>query len=275
MEENLIDTQEQQGITCLNCGATCHDKFCPHCGQRTDTTRLRNLNSIYQSAGDVFRFNGPLTHTIKDVLLHPDTIVADYIRGHRVSYTAPFVFIITTIIYLSFIYLLCDAAFGTSLVANNHTNFVSGAKGFESHDTLAAFLDWLANNDIVTVLALAVPTFFATRLVYRKHGASRFNVAEYVVAAVYLYAGSLIIDAVSSPLLALISSDGDDWSFIFFYTYTIYASYRITRRAFPIKKRSKRIKKFIKWYITVNVFSGICFFAIFAISCLAYILFLK
>jgi hypothetical protein len=84
-----------QSTHCLNCGTaiTAGQKFCPHCGQKTDTGRL----SFYQLLRDFFVFitraDRGIWNLLKGLAIRPGRTAAEYVEGKRKTYFNPFAFL--------------------------------------------------------------------------------------------------------------------------------------------------------------------------------------
>ena len=79
-------------LRCLNCELAISRaaRFCPHCSQRTDTTRLSFADmarDLLHSFVNVER--GPLVFA-RALLLQPGTIAREYVQGRRRRYYGPF-----------------------------------------------------------------------------------------------------------------------------------------------------------------------------------------
>lgn len=94
-----------QGSHCLNCGTTLtsEQKFCPACGQKSDTKRI----SFPQLLRDLLLF---ITHAetgilnlIKGLAIHPGRTAAEYADGKRKTYFNPFTFLALCIALMVFI----------------------------------------------------------------------------------------------------------------------------------------------------------------------------
>jgi len=79
----------KMSTTCLNCGATVYENFCPRCGQKADVKKL-TWNSFIE---EVFHF---FTHiekgflkTTGQLIIHPGKLCKDYLDGKRKAYHKP------------------------------------------------------------------------------------------------------------------------------------------------------------------------------------------
>lgn len=95
MEEN------NTSIQCKNCGTTIHEKFCTHCGQKTNVKRITIRDTLNDFSDTVFSVDAPLFYTIKMLCLHPGTMLREFLAGKRKRYYKPVAFfVLMTIIYL-------------------------------------------------------------------------------------------------------------------------------------------------------------------------------
>ncbi|MCS3869989.1 hypothetical protein J3D55_002905 [Chryseobacterium ginsenosidimutans] len=73
--------------SCLNCGHSISDEFCPHCGQKADTARITPHSLIKNDIlGSIWHVETRFFQTLKDILFRPGTTATDYISGKRIRY---------------------------------------------------------------------------------------------------------------------------------------------------------------------------------------------
>lgn len=247
-------TNEKKLVKCLNCGTMSDDKFCPHCGQPTATSRLKNISGLFRSFCDVVRLSGPLFHTLYSVFAHPQELIARYIKGHRVCYTAPFVFLVTSIVYSSTVKILTREFFGLNDASAND-DFT-----LESMSTVVNdFLNWFFDNTVIMTILLAIPCIFATRIIYKKHYAARFNTVEYVVATAYISAGSEFVTAFLHPFVAPFFSDPEPIFNVSSFAYVFYACFLVARKAFPQKNEFYNVLRFFVWLLFIFILTFVYF----------------
>lgn len=75
---------------CQNCGADAPAKFCPECGQSTDTTLPTLWGFLQEAVGAFFSYDHKLWATLRALLFRPGQLTVDYVGGKRVRYLAPF-----------------------------------------------------------------------------------------------------------------------------------------------------------------------------------------
>jgi hypothetical protein len=73
--------------TCLNCNELVTKKFCPNCGQKTDTHRITFKHFItHDLLHGVWHIEKGILFTLKEALLRPGKAALDYISGKRIKY---------------------------------------------------------------------------------------------------------------------------------------------------------------------------------------------
>lgn len=72
---------------CLNCNEPVTKKFCPNCGQKTDTHRITFRHFIVHDVlHGVWHFEKGIFFTLKEALVRPGQAALGYIGGKRVRY---------------------------------------------------------------------------------------------------------------------------------------------------------------------------------------------
>jgi hypothetical protein len=91
-------------ITCLNCGTIFADKYCPHCGQKSEVKKL-SWHSLWE---EIFHF---FTHiekgflrTSKQLIICPHKVCKEYLDGKRKQYYKPVSFLLVWITIFTLIY---------------------------------------------------------------------------------------------------------------------------------------------------------------------------
>lgn len=83
---------------CLNCEKEVTDKYCPGCGQKTDTHRISFKNFIlHDILHGTFHIEKGILFTAKEALLRPGKAALDYIEGKRIKYYNVFYLVLITI----------------------------------------------------------------------------------------------------------------------------------------------------------------------------------
>lgn len=85
--------------TCLNCGHTVEERFCPHCGQENTETKQPFHYLFTHFIEDFTHYDGQFWKTIKYLLFRPGKLTKEYLAGKRQTYVAP----VKLYIFVSFI----------------------------------------------------------------------------------------------------------------------------------------------------------------------------
>ncbi|WP_298393559.1 DUF3667 domain-containing protein [Flavobacterium sp.] len=73
--------------SCLNCEEPISKKFCPNCGQKTDTHRITLKHFIlHDILHGIWHFERGIFFTLKEAIIRPGQASIDYIQGKRIKY---------------------------------------------------------------------------------------------------------------------------------------------------------------------------------------------
>ena len=113
---------------------------------------------------------------------------------------------------------------------------------------LLAVTDFIMDSMVVRNLTIYIPALLAIPIVYRKAGATKYNLAEYFAAMIYMTSSILLFGIVTSPM-ALISES--------FYSgleicYSLLICSMSMYEAFPVEGMKKRVSYFCL-YLFVSV----------------------
>lgn len=102
--------------SCLNCGTALTDRFCPHCGQKAQPTRLPLREVLGEASSTFLNLDGLFWRTLTTLFAQPGRVTRDYNAGKRAAYLPPLrVYLSISVIY--FVTL--------SLVGGNRVLFVN------------------------------------------------------------------------------------------------------------------------------------------------------
>ncbi|MCF3650029.1 DUF3667 domain-containing protein [Synoicihabitans lomoniglobus] len=164
----MTNAPEPHPASCLNCGTPVTDKFCPHCGQKTQPTRLPLRMFLGEAIATFLNLDGLWWRTLRDLFRHPGKLTRDYNDGKRAAYVPP----LRLYLSISVIYF-----FTVSLIGQNRVMFISF--GVDDGNTGAVF------GLVQYLMFFLVPAFAAIlHLLHRKRNG--FYV-EYLVMAVHLH----------------------------------------------------------------------------------------
>lgn len=233
LEDNYTGSAEEEVMTeevkvkyCLNCGTEVNDNFCPHCGQSTATpARLKMKNfgkSVLMSFG---RLTPGFLNTARGLMLHPWDVIRDHIRGRQIPYSPPITMIIQIFLYATIIFTAFDTILGTDL------SMEESLFGYNGDNPILKMMD---TSIVFQTFFVGIPLCFGVYLAYYRHGAKKFNFAEYLAAFVYLFSAISLWDMVLS-VLNMIPGIGFDLNNLIFLIIA-YFGVVILLKAFPQKR---------------------------------------
>ena len=128
--------------TCLNCGHTVEEIFCPHCGQENTETRQPFYFLFTHFIEDFTHYDGQFWKTIKYLLVRPGKLTKEYILGKRQIYVAP----VKLYIFISFITFLLPGIIPQTTQAEAGENTSQA----EQREATKKVLDELQEERIIT-----------------------------------------------------------------------------------------------------------------------------
>ena len=220
-------SQEEEKVKyCLNCGTVVNDNFCPHCGQSTSTPpklKMKNFGKgVLMSFG---RLTPGFLNTAKGLMIHPWTVIRDHIHGRHIPYSPPITMLIQIFLYVTIIFTGIDAIFGTELHEDDSLFGYKGDNGV---------LKMIDSSIVFATLLIGIPVCFGVYLAYYRHGARKFNFAEYLAGFVYLFAAISLWDSVFMLLSLIPNFDFDTSSLTFVIVF--FFSIVTLLKAFPQKR---------------------------------------
>jgi hypothetical protein len=258
--EEAIMTEEPK--RCINCGTELTDNFCPHCGQKADVARLTTKGFLKRGIQDFCKLNSGFIFTAWKLVTQPWNVIRDFIHGRRVNYTTPVTMLITLMLYMG----LLQLALGTSGDMGFNADFQvrEDTSAFTRHAVNG--IKYLFESSLFWIFFTSFPATIATYLTYRKHGGKRYNTAEYLAAAIYVFCAMIIIQIIFTPL-GLISEQLEHYTNLILEGVLVLVT---LYKAFNIPKRSTRILRMI--LCVLNIFIFIALFAIILIAIIGAIL---
>ncbi len=108
----------EKSETCLNCEAPLSgENFCSNCGQKNDASKLTLKHVLSESVSNLFAFDGRFFYTLRNLLLRPGKVPAQYVEGKRMRFMNPVrIYFLTSVILLGIIQIKDGA---TSMVDIN------------------------------------------------------------------------------------------------------------------------------------------------------------
>ena len=216
---------------CLNCGTEINDNFCPHCGQSAATPsklKMKNFGKgVLMSFG---RLTPGFFNTAKGLMLQPWNVIRDHIHGKHIPYSPPITMLIQIFLYATIIFTGIDAILGTDLHAEE------SLFEYKGDNPVIKMID---QSVVCATLFIGIPVCFGVYLAYYRHGAKKYNFAEYLAAFVYLFAAINLWDSLFTLLNIIpdINFDPSDLTLIV----VIFFSIVTLLKAFPQKSWWKSV----------------------------------
>ncbi|MCG2612139.1 DUF3667 domain-containing protein [Flavobacterium sp. SM15] len=138
MSKNTLRTDK----TCLNCGTTVEERYCPQCGQENTETRKSFHYLFTHFLEDLIHYDSGFWKTMKYLLLYPAKLTREYLSGRRQSYVVPvklYIFISFITFFLSGFVLNTDDIVGEnkdSLIKVNRQTDNRNIKLYRTKDTI-------------------------------------------------------------------------------------------------------------------------------------------
>lgn len=230
---------------CLNCGEPLVDggRFCHCCGQQTAAERLTARNFAVSLFAGLTRINRGVLFTCCNLLIRPWRVIADYIRGRRVRYTTP----VQLLLVLSFLTVVVGGV--VDIAETDQVNEVADV--FVGNGVVAEsmnrFLTFCLNSTVIQYLVMLLPAIPAIMFVNRRKGEQRYNIAEYLLAAVYMSDAILLFQMLLTPLDLL----SPVLSVAITYCYIIFVSWRGVYLSISHLGLSRvaRIRRVVSFYV--------------------------
>jgi hypothetical protein len=94
--------------TCLNCGHTVEERYCPNCSQENIELHDSAFHLFIHFVQDIFHYDGKFWHTFRVLIRKPGQVAAEYIDGKRMLNIQPirFYFFTSTLFFLLFFYVI-------------------------------------------------------------------------------------------------------------------------------------------------------------------------
>lgn len=185
MESNL-------NLQCLNCGSSSNGTYCPVCGQPLYIQKRINMKVFWKGVAMSFaRLTPGFWNTFTGLLLHPWVVIREYLNGKRIKYSPPITMVIQLLLYFTFIFTILGNVFHVDF-------FSSGYNDDISHD------NWIINlfvsSDIVAKILIECVFAVNAYIAYGLTTGRKYNLAEYMVAAIYMGCSFSIYNNLLRPL---------------------------------------------------------------------------
>lgn len=207
---------------CLNCGKELTDKYCSHCGQKTDTHRITFKNFIFHDVlHGTFHIEKGILFTAKEALTRPGKAALDYIYGKRKPYYNFFLLILLTIGLMLFL-----KNYYNEIIIEQGKNII---KDISNLNEASQKMEYIFAQKSKIVIFIFVP-FAAINsfIIFRR---KKLNLSEHTIIAAMILLGILLLSTFAIILFYLdlfidISSTVDNFLkytiVLLIFLYTIY-----------------------------------------------------
>lgn len=167
-------------ITCKNCQYPFDGKFCPRCGQKSDTERITYHSLAHEIPHSILHVDKGIFFTMKELIVRPGATLREYMAGKRVKHFKPLAYVLVLTAISSFIihltnnYLLSLGHTTTMTIDSTLLNkvLVNSSHFFDKYPSVFYFL-------MIPVISLITWLFFRR---------SAYNYWENIILNTYLTA---------------------------------------------------------------------------------------
>ncbi|WP_221032675.1 DUF3667 domain-containing protein [Actomonas aquatica] len=155
--------------SCLNCGTPLTDRFCPHCGQKAQPTRLPLRDVLGEATSTFLNVDGLFWRTLRTLFLHPGQVTADYNAGRRAAQLPPLrIYLgISVIYFVTLSFLGQDRVLFVSLTTTKESGAAAEIIGPAMQYLLFFFVPALAG--LLKLLRCRPGGYFVEYLVFAIH----------------------------------------------------------------------------------------------------------
>lgn len=165
---------EENIIKCLNCGKEFTGNFCPQCGQKAKTKRLKLKEILSDFANSIIGGDNKFINTVFGMCRRPGHMVREYLQGHRNQYYNPLQMLIWIIsIYAVLSYILGSDPFEFSAVSKDITIPEDGSPWKIFMAYIKKTTNFITSNKLYYTLICTTMAIAPYRYAFRKFKISR------------------------------------------------------------------------------------------------------
>jgi Protein of unknown function (DUF3667) len=131
----------RDSLECRNCGTLATGKYCPECGQETDSTPPTFAEFVKQFFGNYIAVKGSFLQTLWRLVSRPGALTVDYWDGRRRSYVLPLRLYLTVSVVVFIVFGLLTSLATSELVRVDAKDFSNGNVVLFSEDHTIKFKD--------------------------------------------------------------------------------------------------------------------------------------
>ncbi|MFY0481356.1 DUF3667 domain-containing protein [Flavobacterium sp. PLA-1-15] len=151
-------------IKCLNCNTPVDNKFCPNCGQKTDTHRITLKHFLFHDiVHGVWHMEKGILFTLKQALIRPGKASLEYIEGKRIRYYNVFYLILL----LTALGIFIDNIYATAF--ENYVSYIEPIPSSATSDFLTKYVKFFLLLAIPVYALNSFVLFNKKKLLYSEH----------------------------------------------------------------------------------------------------------
>ena len=159
-------------MKCKNCEQQVSDKFCSHCGQRSDVGKITFLKLLSDLTESVFQFNTGLLFTIKELFTRPGTSILEYLNGKRKYHFKPIAYLLLfSTIYFFMAKFTKQATWMNDLITGFSIGAYGNSEDFELPNLISIVVDNFAYTTLLLIPLFSLASFlcFPNKANYLEH----------------------------------------------------------------------------------------------------------
>lgn len=197
---------------CLNCGTSCEDEYCPHCGQKTSTERFEVKQMFRSIITPFIGADNKLWGTCGKLLTSPGYMVRDFLLGKRARYYNPMsllIFLVALLAIVSCVFTDAVSPFDIFRPQIQVDNINSS-----SAEKFVYYYQLILQNKVYFAIFAVIINLFPYRFVFRNYklmrpsgSAEHLNVAEHFYVLLYQACFNLLLAFILYPLSTFSGSE--------------------------------------------------------------------
>ena len=203
-------------MVCLNCGKTYEGQYCPHCGQKAATKRLRFTEIAYNFVNSFVGGDNVFLNTCRDLIIRPGYMAQDYLLGKRVRYYNPLqMYVFTLTVYAIISYVLgTEGAFIDNIGPQNFGTEEELTDVNSAANFVARCMNELYTNPLYGAIFVVLCAILPYRWFFRKYKVERqdgmllsLNLTEQFFVLMYHACLLKIVSTIMMPLYFIKGSE--------------------------------------------------------------------
>ncbi|MVM36248.1 DUF3667 domain-containing protein [Spirosoma sp. HMF4905] len=245
--------------TCLNCGQATTSRFCPDCGQRTDTHRINWHYLGHDVLHSVWHLEGGILFTLKELLTRPGHSIREFLAGKRANHYRPLSLLLILGALLLFIMHTLDISFAQKSQEVFNPNVGSASermKAFQAQVT--HFVE--AKQNLLHIAMIPLYAFWVW-FMFRRRG---FSYPEILVAQTFIANVQILISLLSVILFWAVGASTTLFTWTIGLSLVVYMAYNVVTytqiyagRIPPVKAVIRSIAAYLLGYFSFIFLVGL------------------